>query len=91
MPPKTCAKAPAAKKTPTSPPATSKRCKRGPLNVDETGSKPKAKKAKKGMVDNEQDDEKDGERKKEKGGKGKGNRQGKKTKYVSPEFCGSPI
>ena len=76
---------------PTSPPATSKCCKCGPLNADETGSKLKAKKAKKGAVDDEQDDEKDGEGKKEKGGKGKGNRRGKKTRYVPPEFCGSPI
>ena len=73
MPPKTHTKAPEAKKTPTSPPATSKCRKRGPSNADETGSKPKVKKAKKGAVDNEQDDEKDGEGKKEKGGKGKGN------------------
>ena len=62
------------KKMPTSPPATSKRHKHGPLNADETGSKPKVKKVKKGAVDDEQDDEKDGEGKKEKGGKGKGNR-----------------
>ena len=80
-----------AKKTPTSPPAMSKHRKHGPSNMDETGSKPKAKKAKKGVVDDKQDDEKDGEGKKEKGGKGKGNWQGKKTRYVPPKFCGSPI
>ena len=91
MPPKTHAKVPTVKKMPTSPPATSKCRKRGLSNTDETRSKPKAKKAKKGMVDNEQDNEKDGEGKKEKGGKGKGNWRGKKTRYVPPEFCGSPI
>ena len=62
------------KKTPTSPPAMSKHHKRGPSNANETRSKPKVKKVKKGAVDDKQDDEKDGEGKKEKGGKGKGNR-----------------